>query len=341
MGGKAIIAFGIEPRRILPDEYRDIVREVSATLDTEYSGRYKLIPSYHTKPDFGDADILVKINKHLNPREFIENKFKVKYPIHNGECYSFPFRKFQIDLIYVDESIFDVSLAYFSWNDAGNLCGRSYRSLGLKYGHEGLYFTVRPEHLEEGGNNTHIVRDVCLSRNPQEILEFCGFDWNQFQNGFNTLPDMYDWVCRGSFFNPEKFQYENLNNTNKTRKRKRETYRYFLEWLEDNKQNYSQFNFDSNKRTYLPMILSAFPHLKQEMEIALQQYERKKLIDSRFNGHLVREWTGLRDKELGNAIQKFISSFNGRDNYLNFVADNSDETVKSAFLDSRMPQTKD
>jgi hypothetical protein len=332
MGGRAIRAFGIEPRRISAEEYRQITSEIEYGLQLRYhKDDYIVIPSYRSKPDFGDADILIKSYDDVNPREVIQKLFNVD-PIHNGECYSFPYKDFQIDFIYVRPDDFDIALAYYSWNDAGNLCGRSFHSIGLKYGHMGLFFTIRPEHIEDGANNTHILRDVCLSKNPEEILNFCGFDYKHFQNGFDTLEEMFDWVCRGRHFNADKFKYENLNTANRTRNKKRNTYKYFLEWLEVNKHKYSQYQFDDKKNSYLPMIIVAFPHLKGELELAKIGYERSKLIKSKFNGELASQWSGKNGKDLGDAIEKFIKSFSNKNEYLDFVFDNSIDDVKQQFL---------
>ncbi len=337
MGGKAINKyFGLEEKRLPVVEYNVLVNEVLAILNNDqdfakYSPRNIVIPAYRSKQDFGDADILIESNPNVNFRELIQRNFNVD-PHHNAEVYSFPYKDFQVDFVCVQPDIFDISTTYFSYNDAGNLMGRGYHSLGLMYGHQGLFFVIRGQHFGGTEANTHIMNSVRLSVDSREILAFAGFDYDEFQNGFDKLEDMFDFVCRGKFFNAEKFNYENLNNTNKTRNRKRLTYTTFLEWLNTNKHKYNQFQFSENKLDYLPMICDNFPQLVDEFAATEKRYVMEQEISRKFNGTLVIEWTGFTGASLGRLISDFKKTF-AEGEYSDYMYDYHADDVKNRFME--------
>jgi len=334
MGGRAIMEYGFEPSRLSKREYEELVLEVEVHLMRVCSpDDYRLLPAYKSKTDFGDCDILIKNEVKFDRYKFIEEICGYK-PIHNDKVYSFPYKGFQFDFIFMPSSIFEAALSYYSWNDLGNLQGRSFHSLGIVYGHSGLNFVIRGENFDQNPLNTYIYKTALLSKDTKEIFEFGGYDYQKFVDGFDTLEEIFHYAASGRFFNAEKFRYENLNNPNRTRNRKRATYRLFLEWLELHKHEYPQFEFNSDKRVYIPMLMERFPKLKDDFAVAKEAYERHELVHSKFNGNLVKEWTGLVDKELGVAIKHFKGLF---PDFEGFVYSTSADEIKQSFFSSLKP----
>lgn len=325
MGGNLLPYFDLPIRRANRDEYCDITNEVQKLFDLYF--RLELIPSYRQKDSFGDADFIVQTENGKDHTKVIADLLKTKI-YHNGETVSFPFREFQIDFICVRPEWFDISKTYFSWNDLGNLMGRIYHGgLGLQYGHQGLIYKIRESNFLENtpDSQCHIVDEITLSLNPREIFEIAEFDFDEFQAGFETLEDIYVWVAKNKFFNPDKFSFENMNNANKTRNKKRVVYNSFLVWLDKHKDEFKSHEFFEDKLNYLPMILERFPFLQGKIDDARQKFEHHQFVKSKFNGNLIREITGLEGAELGKFIVKFKNSFTDFDS---FIVDAPTEVIR-------------
>lgn len=172
MGGNALEEFGV--RRFSKAELNYILPEVLYKL-RKYSP--VAIPWYSNKESFGDLDLITDplcyddyetIANTLDP---YRERFK-----RNREQISVYYRGLQVDLIPTREDLKEVALAYYSYNDLGNLMGQVYKRLGLKYGHQGLRLPIYV--------GTNQILNILLSTNPAEIFEFGGYDYSRFQEGF-------------------------------------------------------------------------------------------------------------------------------------------------------------
>jgi len=316
MGGKAIKQYGFEELRLPAAEYQKLVDEVIVHIPC----RYAIIPAYRTKPDYGDCDIIIE---DYDPTELIAQISGFK-PLKNDKVYSFPYKGFQFDFIKMPKEHFQTALDYYSWNDLGNLIGRAFHSIGVKYGHTGLEYVIRAELF--GGASTQVLNVVPLSTDTDTILRFGGYDPEKFKKGFDTLVEIFEFAASGRFFNPAKFSYENLNYINRTRDRKRATYQQFVAWMADT--NVAGQLLHEDKRLYLATIGDAFPNLPPALLAAEEKYQNQQIIYSRFNGMLVSEWTGLTGKELGSVMATYKRSTPDQTVFLQL----SPELVKQCFL---------
>ena len=114
MGGKALKE--VETRRYERDEYLELEREVldkvSSFLPDDI--RCEAIKAYHTKPSFGDMDIVIE---HISSKEHIEELFKqwgVKEVSKNSNCWSTHYNDFQVDFIFVEQEYYQSTLDYFA-----------------------------------------------------------------------------------------------------------------------------------------------------------------------------------------------------------------------------------
>jgi hypothetical protein len=141
--------------------------------DTEFT----VVPYYSAKEDFGDLDILVKGNTDVVRAAVVghtlfnlpgENKM-IKLPYStNSNVFSFLFEKFQVDLICTVKD-YETSIAYYSFNDVGNILGRFFHKFGLKFGHQGLLYPLRDE-------LGHVRKELVVCRDQKTIFYF-GFSW--------------------------------------------------------------------------------------------------------------------------------------------------------------------
>jgi len=336
MGNQALKQFGIETERIPVEKYDELKKEILEKLSPHFS-RVIDVRAFKNKKTFGDIDIIAspKENSNINYSELFKELFNYNAIYPNKPVYSFDYNKFQVDVIITKERIFDMSYTYYNYNDLGNMMGRVAHKFGLKYGFEGLLYPIRSE------NQDKIIGEFELSINPEKIFTFLGWDFNVYLNGFNELQDIFDYVVTGKYFNPEIYEYSALNNQNRVRNKKRESYRRFLEFinLEQNKliwqkENRNFFQFNPNKSVYFDMIDKAFPEadIKGKVEICKEKEAELNLIRSKFNGNIVSELTKLSGDELGLFIAKFKKQFSSNQEFEKYILISPVEEIKRNIL---------
>lgn len=330
MGGLLLKKFGFEPKRLPKEDFETLLKEMLFILTSELPPfiNFRPLRYFKNKQDFGDCDIVLNTNLRFDIEEFIKNRFLVT-PHKNNNVYSFPYKEFQFDFICVPQQEYEAHISYYNDNDLGNLMGRGFHSAKMHYGGEGLYYWIREEDVGgERSDNSQIVNFFCLSRDPKEIMEFGGYNYERWLQGFNNIEDIFDFACQGRWFHPEKFEYENLNHTNRTRNKKRKTYQLFLEWLKVNKSNYKWADLHEDKFLYLPMIEAKFPALTKQLEVERQNYQIRLELRTKFNGDLVKEKLGISDGALlGKIIKGFKNQFCHETHWQEYLKEYSKENI--------------
>lgn len=297
MGGNAIP----DAKRVSNREFDGIKRAMCEIIPQTLGilTRYAIIPSYAEKESHGDMDILV-CDKYLpnNWREKINSVFSpMEEPIpfvHNGPVTSFSFDGFQVDIILSDESTFDFSLGYFSYNDLGNLIGRIAHAANFKFGHDGLWYPVR--------NGTYKHSDILVTKDFYEAIEVLGFDVNTWDRGFSNLEEIFEFVASGRYFQSAMFPLEHRSHVARVRDAKRKTYTEFLKWI-DNRA----FMNEEDPRAIFSEVSSKFEHFTPSLEDALEDIRIRTEAKQIFNGEIVGRLTGLTGVELGK-FMKFLRS---------------------------------
>jgi len=229
MGGNALK--NTFTRRYEAIEFHALATEMNLLISDIFERSY-IFKSWDSKESFGDMDVLIQLKPDQNPLEIIKDIFNPSEIYHNGSCFSFDYKELQIDFIITSEENWETSIVYLKYGDLGNLMGRISKPLfGLKYGHDGLVFTI----VDEDNNQTY--GELVVSKTPKDIFEFLGFDWYKFCIGFNSMEDMFDYVKSSKYFNAKLFDFDELNHQNRTRNRKREGYCKFIEYVKDFPRN--------------------------------------------------------------------------------------------------------
>jgi hypothetical protein len=290
MGGNAFTKeFPDCNRRYSAKEYFDLCVEVLPLLQ-QVSTKFDVIPAYGSKESFGDMDVLC-IAKGQWDIARLKQVFNTDKVIHNGPCWSLIYKDFQIDLIMSNQAEYACALSYFSFNDYGNLRGKVVHKFGMKFGHDGLTLPIRTEH--------HIIGEIVLSRDPDEINQIFGFVGDDFE----TLEDMFDAVIGSPYFNPAIFAFEEMNCVARIRDKKRSSYNAFLKYIDNHVPTKPYYQFIKDKSVYLEMIFELFPHARPEYDAIMERKRKTELAATLFNGTIITEYTGLSGKELGAFIK--------------------------------------
>jgi len=300
MGGRALkTAF---TRRYSREEFDTVSRELIDIIEKTYVKACTPL-FFNKKETFGDIDIIVSVKTSDMGaiRNFVENSFKPTEIFSNGNAISFDYKEVQVDLICVPEKDFDSNFHYLAFNDLGNFIGRLAQSIGLKYGQEGLWYN----HYSDANTKTTIM----VSKNYPEIFDFLGLDYSRWEEGFDTLEDIFDFAMTSSLFNVDMFALSQLNKINRERNIKRASYMSFLDYIEG-KPDHPEYNANAitlTKELVIDVIRKRFPEANIDLHLAEINYKhfRKVLIHAKFNGNIIKEKFGLEGKELGMAIKEF------------------------------------
>lgn len=325
MGGNAL---SVPAVRLTKRNFERVAAECVDRLTACMPGnRIAVVPAYSSKPDFGDCDIVVSSTGFdpfhaaaaLDGVEVVRNGPTTSVGIVvRDELGAVGGNIFQVDLISAEDVAFDYSLAYMTFNDLGNLIGRTAHRAGLAHKDNGLWYFVR--------DGDYKFREICLTRNYDVALRFLGYDPAQFHVGFDTLEDIFEYVAGSEFFNRDIFLLENRNNKSRVRDRKRFTYMSFLKWCEE-RPDLPAYQYPDDKAAWLPRIGQHFPHFEVEYQQAQKDMADEHAMKSRYNGEWVAKLTGLQAKDLGALMKNIKDSFPTPDAMRQFILGSSDEDV--------------
>lgn len=308
MGGNLLHHWDLPAKRLSKEEYFHLIEDISIKLNT-LNLEFRVLENYRNKDSFGDMDIIIE-KAPLDWHKTIERLFDVT-PNSNTDIHSFPVNGFQVDLIVIPKINLQTAFEYF-YGELGNIMGRIYHKLGLKYSHEGLKYIIRQELFSDAfqKDSSHIMEEIILSKNLEEICEVGGFDYSVRKKGMDSLEDMFQFVANSKFFNPVIFKIEELNHINRTRNRKRKNYTAFIQWNEANKSadgNYYQFQ---PKSFYLEMWKERFPFLRERIAANKLKFEQTNIIKEKINGKILMEWfPNIEGKAIGELMKQIKSHF--------------------------------
>lgn len=327
MGGNALSVTAV---RLTKKNYERLAADCLARLQACFpNNRVAVIPAYGSKADFGDCDILVSSTGY--DRERAAAALGACEVVPNGpttsvgvvlreEVGAVSGNVFQVDLIEIADESFDFAYAYGSFNDLGNLIGRTAHRAGLVHRHDGLFYYLR--------NGTHKFADICLTRDYDQALRFLGYDPARFHAGFDTLEDIFEYVAGSAYFNRDIFLLENRNAKSRIRDRKRHTYMSFLRWCEA-RPELPAFEYPEDKAAWLPRIAEHFPHFQAEYDQALADQADLNAARARFNGEWVGALTGLKDKDLGILMKNIKASFPSPEAMRQFILVSSETQLEA------------
>lgn len=305
MGGNLLKNWGLTPKRLNTEDFLTLKEKLFNIL-SEF-GYVDIAPFVLSKESHGDIDILFSpYDNKFDPTKFIKEKFSVK-PSVNANVKSFPFNEFQVDLVcFKNKQEIEAYKNYSSWGDLGNILGRIFTKLGVRYGHSGLSYWIRSH---DGGDCEHIYEKFVLTDNMEEVLGLLGLNYSKWQEGFNSNEEVFDYVCSSAYFNPEWFQFESLNHVDRLRNRKRLMYSSFIEYINNN--NVKEKPQPLSKEEFLKRIFERYPKVIERIEF--WKIEEKRILEQKekLNGNVVMEvLPGVPTLTIGKIIRSIKEKYN-------------------------------
>lgn len=319
MGGKALSTGSV---RLVKSDYERVAVEVVDRLKVAFPGnRVYAIESYRSKGDFGDLDVLIESSGY-DPHVAAKALEAVEV-VRNGPVTSVGVKTvdgmagdgvFQVDLIRMEPEGFDFASRYFRFSDMGNLLGRVAHATFTALRHDGLFFYFR--------DGDYKFREIELTRDWGRALKFLGYEPSRYEEGYDDLEEVFQYVSGTTLFNRDIFLLENRNAQARVRDRKRPTYTAFLKWLEE-RPGLVAFKFPDDKKAWLPRLEGFFPGFKAEYERTESDLAALRAVGEKFNGELVARITGLQGKALGMVMKRFKEGFESPADMRDFVLSSS------------------
>lgn len=313
MGGNALK--NTVTRRHDKDEFDAKTIKIISRLN-QYGHFYRkdVIQAYREKDTFGDLDILYST---FDDRCLDVDSVKQMFPeskeiARNTSVISLEYEELQVDLIWSAQHLIDYASSYFSFNDLGNLIGKTAHRFGLKHGHGGLTLPVR--------DGNHGLGEILLTADHDRALRFLGYDHETFNAGFDNLEEIFQFATSSNFFDPNAYAFENLNAVARIRDRKRSTYNSFLKYLETQTKE-PKLIFPEDKSEHLETIFLNFPDVLPDYVALMQELAAQRYLKTRFNGEIVHSVTHLQGKELGELMKVLKREFRLQPHTLPIISD--------------------
>lgn len=335
MGGHALK--NVATQRLSRADFDRVAHHVVAVLRASFpQAQVQVIPAYGEKADFGDLDVLVS-SEGLQAdgggdalKALVTTAFHARELVKNGNVLSFDHRDttdqtvgFQVDVITMPDAEYAFALNYFSFNDLGNLIGRTAHKAGLSFGHDGLWYPLR--------DGDYLFRHVLVTRDFDAALSFLGYDPVRFHQGFARLDEVFAYVGGSAYFNRDIFLLENRSYKARVRDRKRKTYMEFLDWAED-RPDLPAYVYPEDRSEWVPRVRAAFPTFSEALDQALIDLSAQRRTKMRFNGERVSAWTGTTGKGLGVVMQHVRAGFESPNAFTAFLDSHDDEALKAHVL---------
>jgi hypothetical protein len=194
-------------------------------------------------------------------------------------------------------------------------------ALGLRYGWDGLHLKY-PLNLISPELPARDFFLVTLEKDPALIHTLLGFDYIRFQQGFATKEDLFKWIKDSTYFGPKIFNLDELNSANRTRNSKRPTYNALVEWVRG--KEVKPRPSKSEMREY---VIQKYLHVQSKIEEKSEQIIKNKERAAKFNGHIVRELTGLEGAALGQFIIHFKKAHSQERPFEEYLDKSSEEEL--------------
>jgi hypothetical protein len=191
-----------------------------------------------SKSDYGDVDFLVEgircpetnsniwaiVKSVLGAGLYVApHHFGIKHP-SNPDAYV------QVDVELSPGNDTKDGAELFEWTkfmksdaDLLQIVGVVHRSLGITCNDKGMH--IRIEEVEPYNRKKSML---FLTRDPDQAMDFYGYDKAKYHRGFDTEAELFDWATNGRYFYWRVYEDRDENSNDRSRMNKRAMFRRFV-----------------------------------------------------------------------------------------------------------------
>lgn len=317
MGGNALKK--TRTRRYEKSEFfvlQNTIKSVFDKINLIENIDYYFVKAFEDKESFGDMDVLYQCDKKLIISQFSPNEV-----VYNGPVTSLDFNELQIDFIEIQKEDWNNAKYYYDYNDFGGLVGKIAKSQGLFYSETGLKLKL----VYKNQNKTFLI-----SKDPELIFNFLGFDTNRYRKGFKNLTEIAQYLSNSKYFSISVFteiKGEHGESKYADRDGRRPTYKFMLDYfyyhnIETEPQSNINIFSDIDK-------VFGYSNLESDYNYAKFEIEREIEAKSKLNGDVVMKHFGVEGKRVGEILKIFKTNFKDKSEYEEYIIGTPIETILS------------
>ena len=191
-------------------------------------------PEAPEKVDHGDIDVLVDEPRFHFTTEDLKQALGAEAHTKAGctNCFAIQLSEdgdkfFQLDIQACKKGSLEWASVIYGYGDIWHIIGSTVTRFDLAIDDSGLHARVKKI---EGTSRKD--RRLCLTSDPQEMMNFLGLDGLKYEQGFSNLDELFDWAVSMPFFQKKIFQKETNSADEQRIREKRPMYAKFVtEWL--------------------------------------------------------------------------------------------------------------
>lgn len=313
-----------ESRRIDSIEFNKICSQIEWVLENKLGLDSCPVKFFNNKEEHGDIDILVfkdlfdDVHILIKTLQELPSTSKVK---KNGNILSLLYENVQVDLILIDEMFKETAKLFFFYNDFGLLLGKIFYYNRLKFSPEGVKYKVKYLQYSD---------EIGVFKTVDEIFNFLGLDQKRYDEGFDSLEDMFEYIISSEKFCKEAFDKSLWRSDQRNRDLKRKNLLYFYEWQKN--KDLPSAERPSKEEIFKFANVITNGEVQESFDSLVKLNDLKKRIASKFNGNFLMEiFPILKDypKYLGIFIKTFKDKFDNDEHFDEYL----ELTSKEEYLD--------
>jgi len=303
-----------ESRRVSSFLFRMYSSQIGFFLENKIGLENCPVKFFRDKKDHGDIDILVFISSLTDIRPIILELKEIPgltQVSKNGNVLSLLYNNVQIDLILINEIFKETSKLFFFYNDFGLLLGKLFYYHRLKFSPEGVKYKVK--HLQYG-------KEINVFNDVEQIFNFLGLDKNRYDEGFDSLEDMFEYFISSKLFCIEAFDSSLWKSDQRNRDFKRKNLLYFYEWIKD--KELSSIERPTKEEIFKMVNEITNGEAQLELDDLIYHDNLKNQISEKFNGNILMEIfpiLGEFPKYLGIFITTFKEKFDDSEHFCEYL----------------------
>lgn len=208
--------------------------DFSASILLKFYNRAVVPPEAPEKVDHGDIDVLVDEPVFTFTGQDLQEALGADAYMKAGRISSFAIRipeegsnYFQLDVRCCKKGCLEWENVIYAYGDLWHIIGSTVTRFGFTINDSGLHARVRG--IEETNRKDRLL---LLTSKPQEMMDFLGLDRHQYEKGFSTLDQVFEWATSTPLHRKGLLDKETISGKQERIREKRPMYSKFVTvWL--------------------------------------------------------------------------------------------------------------